>query len=192
MNCESYVYQYLREDGSPYYIGKGTGKRAYVRMKNDVKPVKDLSNVQFIAHKLSDSESSLLEIKLIAAYGRIDNGTGILRNKTDGGDGARGAIRSQKFRDDLAERNRLRKGIQKHTDEWKAANAMRMKGNTHGVGKLHTDEWKKENGARMIGNKHAASLKGRKQLVVTCPHCNKAGGVSAMTRRHFEKCKNFK
>jgi hypothetical protein len=192
MNIDSYVYQYVREDGSPYYIGKGTGKRAYNRCKGDVKPLKDKSNVQVIAHNLSDSEASVLEKKLIKLYGRKDIGTGILRNKTDGGDGATGAVRSKEFRDVIAANNRLRKGIQKHTAEWKAANAERMKSNQYGVGKLHTDEWKIANGERMAGNQYAKVLKGRKHPIVTCPHCNSAGGQSGMKRWHFDNCQSIK
>jgi hypothetical protein len=82
-----YVYQYLRENGSPYYVGKGSGRRAYVSQRIIPKPT-DNTRIQIIAKNLTESEAFLLETKLITVYGRIDLGTGILRNKTDGGDGA--------------------------------------------------------------------------------------------------------
>jgi len=82
-----YVYQYLRENGTPYYIGKGSGRRAFVSQRTIPKP-KDKSRIQIVAHKLFESEAFLLEIKLIEYFGRIDLGTGILHNKTNGGDGA--------------------------------------------------------------------------------------------------------
>jgi|CryBogDrversion2_11_1035321.scaffolds.fasta_scaffold13739_3 hypothetical protein len=82
-----YVYQYLRKDGTPYYIGKGSGRRAYAGCRTIPKP-KDKNLIQIIAHKLSELESFLLETKLIKHYGRIDLGTGILRNLTNGGEGA--------------------------------------------------------------------------------------------------------
>lgn len=81
-----YVYQYLRKDGSPYYIGKGSGRRAYVKQRVIPKPSDD-TRIQIIARHLSEPESFLLETKLVALYGRVDLGNGILYNKTDGGDG---------------------------------------------------------------------------------------------------------
>lgn len=93
-----YVYSYLREDLTPYYIGKGKGRRAWRHFKGEVMPPKDKSRIKIVAHKLTDSESRLLERSLISQYGRIDIGTGILRNKTDGGEGVSGRIVTKETR----------------------------------------------------------------------------------------------
>jgi len=82
-----YVYQYLREDGTPYYIGKGSKNRAYSHCRTIPRP-KDKSRIEFIATNLEETEAYKLEEELIQKYGRLDNATGILRNLTDGGDGA--------------------------------------------------------------------------------------------------------
>ena len=44
-----------------------------------------------VKDNLTEEEAHSLEIKLIAEYGRKDLGSGILRNKTDGGEGVTGA-----------------------------------------------------------------------------------------------------
>lgn len=91
-----YVYAYLREDGSPYYIGKGRKYRAWHHSKNDaISPPKDKSRIAFIERNLSDIGALALERRMISWYGRIDLGTGTLRNKTDGGDGVSGRKVSQ-------------------------------------------------------------------------------------------------
>lgn len=83
-----YVYAYLRDDKSPYYIGKGRGYRAWTKLRGEVGKPTDDSRIVIIADKLTDKQSQSLEKKLIEKFGRIDLGTGVLRNKTDGGDGA--------------------------------------------------------------------------------------------------------
>jgi len=82
-----YVYSYLREDFSPYYIGKGSGKRAYTKGPKEVKPPKDKTRVKIIKENLTEQEAFELEKLYILMFGRKDLETGILRNKSDGGGG---------------------------------------------------------------------------------------------------------
>lgn len=86
-----YVYKYTREDGTPYYIGKGKGDRAWKKWsKKDIKPPADQNRIILVAKNLKEHDAFELEKKLILEYGRKDLGTGILHNKTDGGDGSSG------------------------------------------------------------------------------------------------------
>ena len=99
-----YVYSYLREDCSPYYIGKGSGKRAYTKGPKEIKPPRDKSRVRILKENLTEEDAFLLEKLYILMFGRMDLGTGILRNKTDGGDGSSGAIFSPEERKRRSER----------------------------------------------------------------------------------------
>ena len=77
-----YTYAYLREDKTPYYIGKGKNNRAYKKGKGEVYPPKDKSRIIFLKNNLTEEEAFKHEIYMISVFGRKDLGTGILHNKT--------------------------------------------------------------------------------------------------------------
>ena len=88
-----YTYAYLRKDRTPYYIGRGKGKRAFDKRHIGYPPTKD--RIIFLKTGLTFSESIQHEIYMISVFGRKNNGTGILRNLTDGGEGVKGLKHSK-------------------------------------------------------------------------------------------------
>lgn len=91
------LYKYLREDGSPYYIGIGLPDRPFAPHKHggaNLLPANPL-NIVIMETGLSFNEAKELEKYWIAFYGRKDLGTGILRNRTNGGEGTSGLKRTE-------------------------------------------------------------------------------------------------
>jgi hypothetical protein len=80
------VYEWRREEGTPYYIGIGRPQRPYTGRRS-CGPPPPADRIVILHEGLDWEKACEIERELIAFYGRKDLGTGILRNLTDGGEG---------------------------------------------------------------------------------------------------------
>jgi len=177
---EYYTYAYLREDRTPYYIGKGKGSRIY-RKTRRIKPPKDKSRIIFLKQNLTEEEAFKHEIYMIAVFGRINLGTGILHNMTNGGEGGSGRVLSEETRRKLSDANRgknhpnygkttsletkakMSASKKNMSDETRAKYSAANTGENHPFyGKTHSPETRA---------KYSAARKGRKWWNDGCGNC---------------------
>ena len=213
-----YVYQYLQDDGTPYYVGKGKGRRAF-KPHAEYAPVPPIEQIQFVATNLTEQESFELERKLILQYGRVDQGTGTLLNRTAGGQGSSGRIVSPESRDKVrGERNpmygkqqpesvkqAISQGAKKFnatywTEENRKAHGTRVTGDANPAktseARKKISEARKANGTswnkgKPMSDQHRknVSIAAQNRTLHTCPHCGKKATGSNYTRWHNDNCK---
>lgn len=97
-----YTYAYIRINGTPYYIGKGIKNRAYAKNHGKI-PVPPKERIIFLKQNLTEEEAFKHEIYMIAVFGRKDLGTGILLNRTNGGEGTTGNKKSLESRKKISQ-----------------------------------------------------------------------------------------
>lgn len=123
-----YIYAYLRSKdsktakaGTPYYIGKGFGKRAYQPHRKLNLP-KNKNLIVIMESGLTELGAFTLERRLIKLFGRKDLNSGILLNKTDGGPGSPRCIALLNTKKSLIHKQNIsksKKGKKIHTAESK-------------------------------------------------------------------------
>jgi hypothetical protein len=99
-----YTYAYLREDKTPYYIGKGKGDRLYRKVGKPCATPKDKNKIIHLKTNLTEEEAFNHERYMIFILGRKDLGTGILLNKSDGGEGRSGYIPTEELKRNQSEK----------------------------------------------------------------------------------------
>jgi hypothetical protein len=169
-NC-FYTYTYSYPNGTPFYVGKGKGRRINTHLC-DAKAGRKLNsfNIRVIRKLLENNQEPiikkivenvdeefafLVEEEFISKYGRRIDGSGILTNNTLGGEGTSGA-----------------KGI-KRTPEQIEQMRLRL------TGVKQSEKTKLKRKEKLIGYQHKR---------VKCPVCSKIGGITGMKRHHFQNC----
>lgn len=118
-----YVYAYLRENRTPYYIGKGSGKRCYTKHQRNNGGFSAPQKEKILILKKFDNEEKCFEFEkyMIFLYGRKIDG-GILINECLGGLGKK-TLLTEDERIEKRKQSRkkwLEKNKEYHRDYWQS------------------------------------------------------------------------
>jgi hypothetical protein len=195
---------YYPEQDAPVYFGRGTGGRMYCHRleakRYQIDPTIKVVNViktrtlvklweygldfteEIVVSGLTNDEANDIEMSAIAFYGRINNGTGILTNMDDGGNGATGR----------EPWNKGKKGLFFHTDEAKKRIGESKTGDKNpAFGVPKTEEWLRIMKEANSGDNHWTKRmeypeEGRRKISLSL-----IGTARAKGKRSPEACKNI-
>ena len=235
----TYIYYDPSRDHEPFYVGKGTGGRAYYwkyknsRVKDRIKKINELGLCLEIGiyGDLDEEFSCFLESELILKFGRRDLKTGSLWNFTDGGESNanrkfslehRANIKASKMGKIPSLETRIKMSVA-HKGSFRS-DEIKTKMSKAQAGKSLSEEHKqnlskankgkpisKENLQKRIGKPLSENHRIRLSeisigkirgpykknpnikiniVITSCPHCDKSGRSSLMTRYHFDNCKH--
>ena len=180
------VYKHTRQDiNQIFYVGISVNnKRAFNKcQRNKIwKGIVSRTNynVEILFENLTWEEACQKEIEFIKKYGRIDNGTGILANLTDGGDGTINHKHTQfsKNKIGLSWKGKIR-GPQSDEHKNKMLETKKENKSFRGAhkGVPRTEETKQKIRDKLLLNEYE------------CNFCGKKGVNSVMFRWHFDNCK---
>lgn len=118
----AYVYRHIRNDlNIPFYIGIGSDSN-YKRSKDKANRNLYWNNIvskhgyriDIMIDDISFDEAKQKEVEFIELYGRKDTNSGILCNKTDGGDGCFGLVHTDESKLKMSIPNRGKKISEDH------------------------------------------------------------------------------
>lgn len=140
MRNDFFVYVWRRPCGEPFYVGKGKKYRDTAEQgrnpifRNIVAKIRaggEEPVVERIFDGITEHEAFAHEVALVAKYGRKNNGTGVLANLTDGGDGVSGWVASAETRARMSAANTGKVLSEDHRAKIGAANKGKAKSEGH-------------------------------------------------------------
>ena len=212
-----YVYLDKRPDGTPFYVGKGTGRRArkLIRRNNPyhnnivAKYGKENIIIEIVKDGMPESEAFDMEIYLISS---LKESGFRLCNMSSGGEGPSNPSEETRRRMSIAQSKRtyppeVRENMRraqlgrKHPDEVKAKIGAGNKGKVlseetkkklhdANVGKIQSVDAREKNRQAQIGNKHALGNKFSKEVKIYLSSIRK--GVPWSEARRLAQPKRYK
>ena len=178
---------YLRNDDSPYYIGKGKNNRAYSK-KHRVEVPSDISKIIILNENLSEKEALNLEVELISKYGRLDTGSGCLENRTNGGDGISGWIPTEENKKNISRATSLAQSDPKFRESRRKFQQQRIENGNHAF--IGGEMQRRTQSELIISGKHHFSKLNPNLIICSCIVCHKETTIPGLGKHKL--CRNEK